>query len=595
MKKVALLLASYFLLISSSSFGQENIEQVFSSYFEESLNMNPELVTHLGITKDMGITRADGRLSDVSPEAIDKYLNLYRKYISSLNSFERSQLTDSERLASDILLWYLENQIEGEKYKYHDYIINPMFGTHNNLTSLMIERHIIESVSDAENYIARIKGFEVKFDQLLEGLKIREKKGIMPPKFIILTTEKVLSDFIRVKAKDNPLYTSLKKQLLKLDEIDTFQKIELYKHAQENIEKYVYPAYRKFITHLQKVQKKANNDAGVWKLPDGEEYYKYCLRYHTTTALSPKEVHKIGLKEVRRIQKQMMAIMETLGIQKTERFEDMMNRYWRITRAGRSERFYYSYSENARKQALDDYTKIIQDIEIELPKYFSLIPITPVEVKPIPEFKQTTSGPHYSRASLDGKHKGVFYANPGNYTFKPGMPTLTYHEAIPGHHFQFAIQQESSENRLFRNLFFFTGYVEGWALYAEKLGMENGWFEDSYTKLGYLSSELLRAVRLVLDTGLHYKKWSRDQAYGYMIENLGWGSYRSIDRYIIWPGQACAYKIGELKILELRKRTKKALKKQFDIKEFHKIILEHGSVPLDILEQLVDDYIAAKK
>jgi uncharacterized protein (DUF885 family) len=226
-----------------------------------------------------------------------------------------------------------------------------------------------------------------------------------------------------------------------------------------------------------------------------------------------------------------------------------------------------------------------------LPEMFSVIPQTPVQVKPVPEFKEATMGTYYQPPKLGESNPGVFYANLSYQHFKPGMQTLAYHEAIPGHHFQFAIAREAEDARLYQALFFFTGYAEGWALYAEKLAKEYGFYEDPHSIIGYLRSELFRAARLVLDTGIHSKKWTREKALQYMLENIGWSWPGEIDRYIIWPGQACAYKIGELKMLELRKKAQERLGDDFNIKEFHCIVLEHGSVPLEVLEGLVDDYI----
>ena len=567
-----------------------DIEQLFESYFREMIEINPEYATHLGLSDEMGISYAKDELTNVAEAALNYELNLIRKYRARLQAVEREKLSDSQRLAYSILLRQLNNQLEGEEFRHHSYIINHIFGVHNSLTTLMTEYHTIESIEDAQNYISRLEKYAVKFDQLLEGLRIREQKGIMPPRVIIEKTTSTMSDFISVDVKDNVLYTSFVTRFIKLENIELTTKLKLYEQVKNNIEAYVYPSYQKFISHITKLQQKATDDAGVWSLHDGDRYYEYCLRTHTTTGLTAKEIHKIGLKEVKRIHKEMIKILKSIGVEKTT-FYNMVTKYRRSLWREGSEQFYYPNTRTGRAQVLKDYQTIIDEVEQKLPNYFSVIPKTTVKVKAVPKFKQNTMGAHYSPASLDGKREGVFYANLTNLPFKPGMQTLTYHEAIPGHHFQFTIQRESAEIRLFRHLSFFTAYVEGWALYAEKLAMENGWYKNAHSKLGYLNSELLRAVRLVVDTGIHYKRWTRDKAYNYMLKNLGWDSYNSIDRYIVWPGQACAYKIGELKILELRNQAQKALRKRFDIKDFHRVVLQHGSVPLDILERLVQEYI----
>ncbi|UCE07122.1 MAG: DUF885 domain-containing protein [bacterium] len=568
-----------------------NIEEIFTAFFREIIELNPEFASQLGVTEEMGVKYAKDGLTDVSEQAISHENNVYRKYQSILESYDPNLLTASQRLARDILMWHIEDQLAGEKFRYHQYIINPMFGVHNSLTTLMTEYHTIESIKDALDYISRLEKYTTKFDQLLKGLSIRKEKGIFPPKYIIETAEQEMSDFIAVDAKANVLYTAFRERFSQVENVDVFKRIELNEKVESSIKNFVYPSYKKFIDHLKNLKAMATEDAGAWKLPDGEAYYQYCLRFHTTTSFSPDEIHKMGFKEVRRIQNQAKKILKSLGIAKKEVFGAMMNEYWQKVGIEKGREFYYPNTERAKKQVLEDYQKIIDDLEAKLPDFFLLVPKTRVMVKPIPEFKASTMGAHYSPASMDGKRQGIFYVNLVNPPFKPGMKTLTYHEAIPGHHFQIAIQQESPENRLFRHLVYFTAYIEGWALYAEQLGMENGWFDDPYSKLGYLNSELFRAVRLVVDTGIHYKRWTRDQAYKYMVQNLGWGSYREIDRYVVWPGQACAYKIGELKLLEFRELAKKKLGKKFDIKEFHRAVLEHGSVPLDILERLVVEYI----
>jgi len=572
-----------------------NIEQVFDAYFKEIIKLNPELASQLGITKKMGVMIANAELTDVSERAIEHEARVLQKYQSLLKSYDPLTLTASQRLARDILLWHLDNFLGSEMFRHHWYLINPKFGVHNGLTTLMTEYHTIESYQDANDYISRLAKYNTKFDQLIEGLTIRRQEGIIPPKYIIETMIKVMSDFISVDAKNNVLYTSSIDRLFKVNSIETLIKLELYKQVEEKIKTVVYPSYEKFIAYMKEIQQVATEDAGVWKLPDGDEYYQYCLNYHTTTNMTPQEIHKLGIKEVKRIQKESIKTMRSLGIKAQPTYVATLNQYWNKTYREKGDDLSYPRSQRGKKQALEDYHHIIDDVKDKLPSYFSLIPKTTVIVKPVPEFKAITIGAYYSPASLDGKREGIFYVNLNSLPFKPDMKTLTYHEAVPGHHFQIALQQESSENRLFRNLMHFTAYVEGWALYAEKLGMENGWFVDPHEKLSYLNSELFRAVRLVVDTCIHYKRWTRDQAYNYMVENLGWGSYPEIDRYIVWPGQACAYKIGELKILELRKLAKKKLGKKFDIKEFHRAILEHGSMPLEILEKVIFEYIQSKQ
>lgn len=573
----------------------EDIEQLFNGFFREYIELSPETRTSLGITEQQGIKVQNDELDDVSDEALDKLYNMYKKYSDWLSQYDREELSSSQRINSDIIKWFLDNEIKGGNFKYHKYIVNSMFGFHNQLTTLMTEHHKIEEPLDAENYIKRLMKYKVKVSGLLEQLAIREQKGIIPPIFIIETFQQVLNDFIKVPYSENILFTSFKRRIQNLNTIDDESKEELYQKVLDALENNVYPSYLEMSKHISSLKEKANEKAGVWKLPNGDEYYESCLHRHTTTTLSPEEIHNLGLKEVNRIQGEIKTHFETLEISGSEKFSDLMATYRRIYYNRYDERYFYPFNQKGERQTLKRYQAIIDSMSIKLPDMFSLIPETPVRVERVPEFKERTAGTYYQSPKLDSSSGGIFYANLSYQHFKPGMKTLAYHEAIPGHHFQIAIEQESPNFRLFKSLFFFTGYGEGWALYAQKLAKEYGFYKNIHSLLGYLHSELFRAARLVVDTGIHYKRWTREKAYQYMVDNLGGGFYGEIDRYIVWPGQACAYKTGELKVLELRERAKKELGEKFDIKDFHTVVLKHGSIPLEILEQLVDEYIKATK
>jgi len=346
---------------------------------------------------------------------------------------------------------------------------------------------------------------------------------------------------------------------------------------------------------LEDLKDKTNGDAGVCRLPQGVEYYQFCLSEHTTTTMTPEQVHNLGRDEVKRIKGEIREQFKRLGISGSNSFTGLMAQYVQLTGNKFDRRFFFSLTSEGKKQTLEAYQAIIDTMEMRLPEMFSKIPRASVTVKRVPEYKEEVISSYYQPPKLDGSEGGIFYANLSYQHSIPGMKALAYHEAIPGHHFQIALEQELPDVRLFKALFSFTGYVEGWALYAENLAQEYGLYNNTYSLIEYLRSELFRAARLVVDTGIHSMNWTRDRAYRYMLNNVGWSSYAQIDRYIVWPGQACAYKIGELKILELRERARRALGDGFDIKEFHTVVLKHGSVPLDVLEQLVDDYIESAK
>ncbi|MFC2172859.1 DUF885 family protein [Acidobacteriota bacterium] len=539
-------------------------EAVFDAYFREIMRRSPEAATKLGIPEALKVEYKRDGLTDSSIRAKDEIYDLYRKIRTQLRALKRESLTPSEALQTDVLLWHLDNQLDGEKYRYHSYIVSHMFGLHYEFTSLMTEEHPIESMQDAQDYITRLARLPKKIDQYIEQIKVKQEKGLIPPKIIFERTENQMREFIKPEVTKNPLYTTFNARLEKLESLGDADRKKLLAKAEKRIRKSVYAAYAKYADFLAGLRSKTTDEAGVWKLPDGGNYYLHCLKTQTTTSLTAEEIHQIGLKEVARIHEEMRKILKDLGITEGATMNEMLARYREKYRS----EIYYPDTEESRKQVLKDYQKFIDDVSKKLPKYFSLIPKTPVAVKPIPAYKGALP-PHYEPAPLDGSREGVFYASISNPSLYPntGMQTLTYHEAIPGHHFQIAIERESPHSHIVRNVVFFNGYVEGWALYAEKLAQEEDWFETPHARLSNLGSELLRAVRLVLDTGLHYKKWTREQAFNYMRDNMGWSSYGSIDRYIVWPGQACGYKIGELKILELRERARKALSDKFDIKD----------------------------
>lgn len=355
----------------------------------------------------------------------------------------------------------------------------------------------------------------------------------------------------------------------------------------------MFDAYNALILYFEALKSKATTDAGVWKFPDGDAFYQYQLSLMTTTDYTPEEVHQIGLSEVARIKTEMRDILSIQGYADTSREIGKI-----IQELNKEERFLYQNNDEGRKEILEGYNTILDEINAGLDNAFDIRPKATMEVKRVPEFKEEGSaGAYYTPPAMDGSAGGIFYANlrAVTETVKFGMKTLAYHEGIPGHHFQIAIQGELEDVPIFRTFPLFIAYTEGWALYAEQLAWELGFYEnDPFGNLGRLQAEMFRAVRLVVDTGIHYKKWTREEAIEYMIANTGMTTgevVTEIERYIVMPGQACAYKIGMLKILELREKAKKKLGNQFDLKEFHNVVLKNGAVPLDILEEIIDDYI----
>jgi uncharacterized protein (DUF885 family) len=402
--------------------------------------------------------------------------------------------------------------------------------------------------------------------------------------------------FVAADPKQNILYTSLVDKFaeLKKDEITQAQQKLFLKKTETAIRDKVYPAYGKFISYYQQLLPKTQGNRGVWALPDGEALYAYLVRMHTTTDMTPEQVHQLGLSEVARIEAEMDAILRTEGLT-----EGSVGARMQIL-AKRPDQLYPD-TDAGRTQIINDFQNIINEIDKGLTPYFNIRPKLGVEVERVPEFReQTAPGAYYNPPAFDGSRPGVFYINLRNTdeVAKFGMRTLAYHEAIPGHHFQIAIQQELQGVPTFRKVLPFTAFAEGWALYSERLAWEAGYQKNPLDNLGRLQAEMFRAVRLVVDTGMHSKQWTREQAIAYMMDKTGMPETdvtAEIERYLVMPGQALAYKVGMNKILELRERAKTELGPKFDIKAFHDVVLTGGSMPLALLEQRVDAWIEKEK
>lgn len=582
-----------------------SIRVFYDRLFVELALESPEIVTSLGIPGLYDMYKGD--LDDVSDAENKKSFEKLKKDYETLQSYDFESQSKENQLNTKILGWFLGKQVEGEKYMYHGYPVNQMFGVQNGLPSMMESAHKLRNKSDVEAYITRLSKFDTKFEQVLEGLKIREEKGIIPPKYII---DKVLNEMkgftgqkkstkinrevpVQDPVKENILFSNFNTKIDKIEGLSDEEKEKYKKQVEEEVKTTVFGAYNSLITYFESLKSKATNQAGVWKFPDGANFYQYQLSQNTTTNYTPQKVHDIGLSEVARIKKEMWEILEA------QSYADSTKAIGEIIQAlNKEDRFLYQNNDEGRKEVLARYNEILDEITAGLDDAFDVRPKAEMEVKRVPEFKEEGSaGAYYNQPAMDGSRGGVFYANLRDVseTVKFGMKTLAYHEGIPGHHFQIAIQSELESVPIFRTFGLFTAYIEGWALYSERLAWELGFYKnDPFGNLGRLQAEMFRAVRLVVDTGIHYKKWTREEAIGYMIENTGMTTGEvetEIERYIVMPGQACAYKIGMMKILELREKAKTKLGDKFDLKQFHNVVLKNGAVPLDILEELIDEYI----
>ena len=590
-----LLVVAAIFLVNLIWFRPWSLNLFYEKVFAQLLFEEPELLSTLGLVEQFGITSHNGKLGDESPAHQQHAFDRFKKDLADLRAYSLDRQTPSQRLSTHILDWFLEREVEGEKYQWHDYPVNQLFGVQNNYPSFMANPHRLLAPGDCEYYVQRLDALPKKFDQLLESLRVREEKQILPPRFVVEKVLKEMNDFVGQSAAENILATSFKTRAANIKQLTDTERADFQTRVEAAVTQQVYPAYQKLIAYFNGILPKTTTDDGVWKLPDGDAFYAYTLRKSTTTSLKPNEVHELGLREVARIEGEMRTILDANGFAERPIGQSMDG-------LGKDPRFLFSNDDKGREEALAEYTRLINQAIERSKQLFLTVPKSKIEVKRVPEFKETTSaGAYYNGGAMDGTRPGIFFANlrDMNEVSKWSMPTLAYHEGVPGHHWQISTAQELQGVPQFRKLIPFTAYQEGWALYAEWLAKQAGWYEgDPFGDLGRLQAELFRAVRLVVDTGIHAKRWTREQAIGYMRDKTGIGEKEvtaEIERYIVIPGQACAYKVGMLKLQELRARAETELGQKFDQREFHDVVLSNGAMPLEILEEQVVAYIQRKK
>jgi uncharacterized protein (DUF885 family) len=557
---------------------------------------NPELLTQLRLLEPVGIRSHNARLADESIAHQDQKLAELKETYATLHRYDASRFTGQDRISYEIFDYYIGMQVRGEPWRYHNYPVNPLFGVQSELPNLMTQVQQVNDATDAEHYIARLGEFPRKIDQVIEGIKLRDSKGIVPPKFVVEKVIEQIKRFLAPGASGNTLTVSFKEKLDKIpvDKMDAATRTALVSRVEKAVGASVIPAYNTLTAYFETLRPKATRNDGVWALPNGDEYYQYAIEANTTTTMRPDQIHTLGLSEVARVSAEMDRILNDAGYTEGTVAE-------RMSKLAKLPAQLYPDTDEGRAQILVDYQAIIDDVTAGLDPYFATKPKAKVVVKRVPPFAEKTApGAYYYPPPLDGSRPGTFFANlhDVNQTPKFGMRTMAYHEAVPGHHLQIAIARELKGLPIFRSVLPFTSYHEGWALYAEQLAWEAGYEKDPLDNLGRLQAELFRSVRLVVDTGLHSKRWTREQAIDYMMANTGMHEGEvvvEIERYLVNPGQALAYKVGMIKILELRDRTKAALGSKFDLREFHDQVLRNGAMPLAVLERVVDEYVAGKK
>jgi len=552
---------------------------------------HPQLLSYARPLDAWGLDFYSDELEDYSVAADVAIADYVDDTLSGLLEFERDELSTDQQVSYDVAAWMLRTYQAGRPFLFHNYPINQFAGSQSSLPDFMVNIHQIEDETDARDYLARLRGFGLALEQLGESVAARAERGVIPPRFVLAAVGAEMDEFIGVPAEQNVLYTNLAESLEEAG-VEAEARASFTDEARQILAEVIYPGYRELIAQSDALHERSNDDDGVWKLPDGDAYYRFALRVHTTTDLAPDEVHEIGLEEIARIHDEMREILQSEGLPADDPIATLLE-------LNRDPRFLYPDTDAGRAAILTDYQAIIDATWMRLPELFGRLPEAPVKVERVPVFKEAgAAGAYYNPPSLDGSRPGIFYANLRDVAEVPrfGMRTLTFHEAVPGHHLQIAMAMENEGLPLFRRFLPLTVFVEGWALYAERLATEAGFHETAYDRLGALSAEVFRAVRLVVDTGIHAKRWPRERAIEYMIANAGLpeGDARSeIERYIVMPGQACAYKIGQLKILELRDRARARLGGNFDLRQFNDLVLGNGALPLNILDRVVAEWVPA--
>lgn len=579
----------------SESYSEEEIKEhsaelneYFEEEFQKDVEESPMMQTRLGQKTNYG------KWDNFSHLKYAEDRNKAKRRLGDLKKIDPSSLDEETRLSYDLYLQKQENILEDYDFRFYNYPVNQMFGYHAELPAFLINMHRIDSISDAEAYISRLKGIPKVMEDVIGNLKIREQNGIMPPIFVF---DRVLESSRNV-IKGKPFGKSVENSALledfksKIDDLEISQKKkkELISKAETALTKEVKPAYQNLIVFLETQQKRANSDAGAWKFPKGEEFYANALKRATTTNLSANQIHEIGLSEVARIHAEMEKIKKKVG------FKGTLQDFFEFMR--KNEQFYYANDSTGRSKYLTEARSIINTMKDDLDKLFLTKPEAELVVKAVEPFREKNAGKaFYQQPAKDGSRPGTYYANLYDMSAMPTyqMEALAYHEGIPGHHMQIAIAQELEEIPQFRKFSFYTAYVEGWGLYSELLPKEIGYYKDPYSDFGRLAMELWRSCRLVVDTGIHSKKWTREEGIAYYKENTPNAEsdcIKMVERHIVMPGQATAYKIGMNKILELRENAKQELGEDFDIREFHDVILLDGAVPLNILEEKVDNWVS---
>lgn len=572
----------------------ERLNTWFDSIWDVNLARYPIWQSYLGI-KDR-----NDEWGDWSDSTAIADLEITKTQLAYLQSHFDTNKLDANTLVS-YKLWVddAQDQIDRFSFRNYDYQIDQMNGTHSWIPSFMINIHQVANLKDAQDYIARIDKVDDVIDQLIVNIQLREDNQVLPPKFVYPMALEDCLNIISGKPfddsdKDNAILADFKGKVAALDSVSQDEKDSLVAQLEAALKESYLPGYQKLIGYLTAQETRATTDDGVWKFPKGDEYYELRLREITTTDMTPDEIYELGMSEIDRIHSEMEGIMKQVG------FEGNLQEFFTFMQT--DPQFYYSPDSAGRAKYLAGATQIIDSMRAFLPNFFGILPKADIEVVPVEAFREKSAGEaFYQDAAPDGSRPGRYYVNLYDMSALPTyeMEALAYHEGIPGHHMQLSIAMELEGLPKFRTLGGgYTAYVEGWGLYSEYIPKEYGFYKDPYSDFGRLSMELWRACRLVVDVGIHYKRWTRDEGIAFYVKNTPSPESdcrKMVERHIVMPGQATAYKIGQLKILSLLKLARAELGDQFDIREFHDEVLRYGAVPLNVLEQQIKAWMIRKK
>ena len=560
-----------------------SIDTFFERFTADWVRADPDLATALRYFSGEEQDRLERQVTPNTREQRVGRIRRAQAGLASLRRFDRKTLTATQNLSADLLESQLETIVRGEAYLDFSFPLDQFQGANVGLVETLTLRHPLLVPRDAENYLARLALLGTRMEESLTDARELATRGFIPPQFILSSTLSSMNSFRNLPPEGNPLVTAYEQRLTAIAGLDAAKRSALKQQAATLVANQVYPAWTHAIAFLDSLVPRATSDAGLWRFRGGEAAYAYSLGRFTTTTLSPEQIHAIGLEQVDKIEKEMDRILRQLG-----RSDGSVRE--RIAKLKQDLGYADPTSDASRAQIMRDVDGMMKDAKLRSVPLFARQPQTNVIAQAFPRFREAAAAANYNRAPLDGSRPAIFQIplRPERMT-RFGLRTLVYHETIPGHHFQVALEQENPALPRFRQARAIGGIAalsEGWALYAEQVAVESGWYEgDPEGLLGQLEASLFRARRLVVDTGLHAKRWTRQQAIDYGIEAS------EVERYVVNPGQACAYMIGKLRIMELREKARAGLGDKFSMKDFHNAVLDAGTVPLDILEREVERYV----